>query len=105
MSFVFIKKNISMSKHAREQVTVDYFFFFFPWCKSRNLFVFLPSLIGFVDIEDNRGRSIVLLCNLKKKTEPKKPQPNPKIQPKLWFIPNAVDFSVISSRLYFSVPI
>lgn len=40
MSFVFIKKNISMSKHAQAQITVDYFFFpHFCGAKERNCLV------------------------------------------------------------------
>lgn len=34
MAFVFIKKNISMSKHAPAQIKVDYFFFHFHGAKE-----------------------------------------------------------------------
>lgn len=35
MSFVFIKKNISMSEHAQAQITVDYFFFFISMVQKK----------------------------------------------------------------------
>lgn len=59
MAFVFIKKNISMSKHAQAQIKVDYFFFHFHGAKE-GICAF-PSLIVFVDIIEGNRRQLNFL--------------------------------------------
>lgn len=62
MSFVFIKKNISMSKHAQAQITVDYFFFISMVQKKEFVWQFFFSDIFFYMIGGNRRQ---LNCSMR----------------------------------------